>query len=197
MTEKNKGLIQSLLYVEKLSRRSFLKTAGAVTGAAIGMMVIPSAFAIAVAPDGIKVMSASEYAVFHRLMEVMLPVQGSTLVPLEQIPVMQTLDAALLGPMPPHILAGLKGGVEYFNNGPVAMFGKKFSELTSEEAEKFCDSWANSNEVPQRALAMGLKKLVGLAYWANPPTWAPLGYDGPVSKRWGLKSYGNASMPKH
>lgn len=197
MTEKNKGLIQSLLYVEKLSRRSFLKTAGAVTGAAIGMMVIPSAFAIAVAPDGIKVMSASEYAVFHRLMEVMLPVHGSTLVPLEQIPVMQTLDAALLGPMPPHILAGLKGGVEYFNNGPVAMFGKKFSELTSEEAEKFCDSWANSNEVPQRALAMGLKKLVGLAYWANPPTWAPLGYDGPVSKRWGLKSYGNAPMPKH
>lgn len=197
MTEKNKGLIQSLLYVEKLSRRSFLKTAGAVTGVAIGMMVIPSAFAIAVAPDGIKVMSASEYAVFHRLMEVMLPVQGSTLVPLEQIPVMQTLDAALLGPMPPHILAGLKGGVEYFNNGPVAMFGKKFSELTSEEAEKFCDSWANSNEVPQRALAMGLKKLVGLAYWANPPTWTPLGYDGPVSKRWGLKSYGNAPMPKH
>lgn len=197
MTEKTKGLIQSFLYVEKLSRRSFLKIAGTVTGTAVGMMVIPSVFAIAAVPDGIKVMSASEYDVFHRLMEVMFPVKDSNLVPLEQIPVIQTLDAALLGPMPPHILAGLKGGVDYFNNGPVAMFGKKFSELTNDEAEKFCDSWANSNEVPQRALAMGLKKLIGLAYWANPPTWAPLGYDGPVSKRWGLKSYGNAPMPKH
>ena len=48
--------------------------------------------------------------------------------------------AALLGTMPPHVLAGLKGGLQYFNEGPVAQHGKRFTALddataTAEAAE--------------------------------------------------------------
>lgn len=189
--------LRSLEYVESLGRRDFLRIAAAAASLfACGSLLQPVA-ALAALPAGINHMSEDEYAVFRRLMEVMLPTEGSALIPLDKIPVLQTLDGALLATMEPHILKGLKGGVGYFNDGPVGAFGKRFVDLAEADAIRFCDAWANSAEVPQRALAMGLKKLVGLAYWANPPTWAALGYDGLVTKRWGLKSYGNAPLPKH
>lgn len=180
------------------ARRAFLRlSATAAMLATIGSGLVLASDAAAAVPDGIKIMTEAEYQVFQRLMEVMLPTEGTSLVPYQKIPVMQTLDAALLGTLEPHILQGLKQGVAYFNEGPKADTGKRFVELADAEAIRFCDTWANSSEVPQRALAMGLKKLVGLAYWANPPTWEPLGYDGPVTRRWKLKSYGNAPMPKN
>ena len=141
-------------------------------------------------------MSASEYQVMNRLMQVQLASEGTDLVRASEIPVMQTLDAALMATMAPHILEGLKGGIAYFNDGPKAFYGKPFVELSDKQAAAFCDTWADSDEVPQRALAMGLKKLIGLAYWANPPTWEPLGYGGPVTEKWNLVSLGNAPLPK-
>ena len=42
---------------------------------------------------------------------------------------------------------------------------------------------------------MGIKKLTVLAYWAIPNTWGPLGYDGPVSEKWGVSSLGNTPEP--
>jgi len=197
MSKLRADTLRSLEYVENLGRRDFLRiSAAAASLFACGSLLQPMA-ALAALPSGINHMTESEYAVFRRLMEVMLPTEGTALLPTDKVPVLQTLDGALLATMEPHILKGLKGGVAYFNDGPMAAFGKRFVDLRDSDAIRFCDTWANSSEVPQRALATGLKKLVGLAYWAIPPTWAPLGYDGPVSKRWGLKSYGNAPIPKH
>lgn len=196
MSELTPATHQALAQIARMGRRDFLRFGLAAAGlAATGSLLAPNA-AQAALPAGITVMNEAEYAVFNRLLAVMLPTEGSALVPTAQIPVMQTLDAALLATMEPHILKGLKGGVQYFNDGPQARYGKRFTELDDATAARFCDDWANAPEAPHRALAMGLKKLVGLAYWANPPTWAPLGYDGPVSQKWGLKSLGNAPMPK-
>lgn len=197
MRDLNQDELMAIRAVQKLTRRDFMKALGftaiAVASSAGLSNLVQAAGQV---PQGIKFMTGNEYQVMNRLMQVMLPTQGTKLVPADKIPVMQTLDAALLATMEPHILQGLKGGIEYFNQGPKAKYGKTFVELNTQEAEAFCDAWANSNEVPQRALAMGLKKLVGLAYWANPPTWEPLGYDGPVTVKWGLKSLGNNPLPK-
>lgn len=189
----------ALIQIQHMGRRDFLKFSSIAAGLAGAMAsgLLNPRDAFAALPAGIKFMSESEYSVFRRVMEIMLPTEGSKLVPLRDIPVLQTVDAALLATMEPHILQGLKGGIAYFNQGPVANFGKPFVELSDADAAHFMDTWADSKEVPQRALAVGLKKLVGLGYFANPPTWAPLGYDGPVSDRWGLKPQGNAPMPKH
>ena len=140
-------------------------------------------------------MGEAEYKVFHRLMEVTLPVEGTPLAPLSDIPVMKTLNDALLGAMPPHALDGLKEGIKLFDEGPLETYEKRFSELDDDKAAAFCDACADSADPILRGLATGLKKLVALSYWANPPTWEALGYDGPVSDSWDLVSLGVAPMP--
>jgi hypothetical protein len=176
--------------IGRLQRRDFLRFAAA--GAAATGLV---GTAHAGLPAGVKFMSESEAAVFMRLAQVVLPVAGSPLVPWTSDGLLQTLDAALLAGMEPHILAGLKGGVKYFDEGPMPTYKKRFAELSDIQATQFCDAWGDSAEPPQRGLAMGLKKLVQLSYWANPATWAPLGYDGPMTQRLGIKRIGNAPLP--
>lgn len=176
--------------IGRLQRRDFLRFAAAA-GAATGLAGV----AHASLPAGVKFMSEPEAAVFTRLAQVVLPVTGSPLAPWTPDGLLQTLDAALLAGMEPHILAGLKGGVTYFDEGPMATYKKRFTALSDAEATQFCDAWGNSAEPPQRGLAMGLKKLVQLSYWANPGTWAAVGYDGPMTQRLGIKRLGNAPLP--
>ena len=176
--------------IARLQRRDFLRfaAAAAATGGLAGSVQ-------AALPAGVKFMDESEAAVFTRLAQVVLPVAGSSLVPWTTEGLLQTLDGALLATMPPHILAGLKGGVKYFDEGPMGTYKRRFTALSDLEATQFCDAWGNSSEAPQRGLTMGLKKLVQLSYWANPATWAPLEYDGPMTQRVGIKRLGNAPLP--
>lgn len=173
----------------RLQRRDFLRFAGAAGAAGLAGMTS------AALPPGVKFMSEAEAALFTRLAQVVLPVSGSPLAPWTPEALLGTLDAALLGTMAPHILAGLKGGLQYFNDGPLAAHGKRFTALDDTTAAAFLDAWGNAKEVPHRALAMGLKKLVQLSYWANPGTWEAVGYSGPISKRNGFKTLGNAPLP--
>jgi hypothetical protein len=179
----------ALQAIRGLNRRHFLQAAAAL-GAA-GTLGTVSA-----STPSMKFVGETEARVFQKLLEVMLPVEGSPLLPPAQVPVLQTLDAALLGTMEPHILQGLKGGIAYWNDGPKAQFGRTFVDLGTADATRFCDLWANGSEVPQRALSMGLKKLVSLAYFANPPTWGPLGYGGPTTRARKIPSLGNAPLPR-
>lgn len=187
MTETFQPAINVLL---GLSRRNFLRISG--TGA---VALLGSEIGFAALPNGVKFMTESEAGIFQRLAQVTLPMAGSKLLPWTSDGLLQTLDAALLATMEPHILTGLKGGMQYFNNGPTATYKKRFVELSDAEAVQFCDAWSDSDQPPQRGLTMGLKKLVQLSYWANPATWPPIGYDGPMTKRLGLKSQGNTPMP--
>ncbi|MFA6921392.1 MAG: twin-arginine translocation signal domain-containing protein [Gallionella sp.] len=194
-TRNSESITQAITGMLQLARRDFLKfSAVSFSLAAVGGIAFPSSVLAAV-PEGIRFMAEDEYKVFQRLMQTMFPVQGTQLATLDQIPVMQTLDAALLAGMTPYALSGLKEGVHFFEQGPLKLYGKPFSQLDDHQAAVFCDAWEASNDAMQRGLTTGLKKLVALSYWANPPTWAALGYDGPVSRRWGLKPLGNAPLP--
>lgn len=196
-TRKSESIEQAISAIEQFTRRDFLKfSVVSVAAAAAGSVAFPLS-AWAAVPVGIRFMGDDEYRVFHRLMLAMFPVEGTKLAQLDQIPVMQTLDAALLAGMAPGVLDGLKQGVHFFEQGPLELYGKPFSELDIHQAAAFCDAWEASSDAMQRGLTTGLKKLVALSYWANPPTWAALGYDGPISRRMGIKPLGNAPMPTH
>ncbi len=184
--------------IRLMARRDFLKLSSLAAGlaaASAGGLLVPGR-ALAAVPDGIAHMTPGEYAVFHRLMEVLLPTEGSTLVPPQDLPVLQTVDGGFLAGMPPHVLDVVKGGVAYFNEAPKAAFGKPFTDLSDADAVAFCDAMASSDEAPARGLFTALKFLVVTAYWAIPPAWVPTGFDGPVFDKWGLEYAGNAPLPQ-
>lgn len=189
--------ILALERLESKGRRDFIRlgSIAAALAATGGSFILPTS-ALAIPEKTFKFIGSEEYPVYKRLMEVMLPTKGTKLVPPQKLPVLQTLDAALLGTLEPHLLEGLRKGVAYFNDGPRVATGKRFVQLDDAKAAAFLDSWADSPEPVHRALLTGLKKLIGLAYWAQPSTWKPLGYDGPVTHKWKLESYGNAPMPQ-
>ncbi len=182
-------------------RREFLKMSALIAGWAVletqvgaGVWATREAQAAEMVPEGINHMTAYEYKVMKRLQDVMLPLDGTPFP--NDVPVLQVLDAALLAGMPPHILSGLKGGIQYFDAGPKKHFkGRHFTDLTDEEAVEFLARWSDGEAPPHRGLAMGLKKLIGLSYWSNPATWPSLGYGGPYSKRAGVELLGNAPRP--
>lgn len=184
-------------HVSNLSRRDFLRVSTVAAGlAATGFISIAPTPAFAQVPEGIVHMTSDEYAVWHRLMLALLPTKGSKLVDPESLPVLQTVDGAFLATLPPPVLEGLKGGVAYFNEAAKEPFGKPFIELNDTEAAQYCDALASSEEVPARSLFTALKFLTLTAYWAIPPTWEPVGFQGPVSEAWGLESQGNAPAPQ-
>lgn len=183
--------------ISGMCRRDFLRASAVAAGlAATGMVSLAPTKAIAQVPDGIAHMTADEYAVWHRLMRALLPTAGTTLVDPETLPVLQTVDGAFLATLPPPVLEGLKGGVAYFNEAATEPFGKPFIELDDEEAASYCDALASSEEVPARALFTALKFLTVTAYWAIPPTWEPVGFQGPVTEAWSLEYQGNAPLPQ-
>ena len=174
-------------------RSQFLKLATA-TSVAVASLSPMQVIAGKITED--NKMDATEHAVFTKMLTISLPTEGSLLIPPASLPVIPTIEGALLAGMPPHIRQGLNQGIHYFNQGPLKKYGKSFNELPDEQATAFVDEWTSSDKAPHRALAMGLKKLTVLAYWAIPDTWTPLGYVGPVSEKWKLKYRGVTPEPK-
>lgn len=197
MPDMDTEILDAVSHVSRLSRRDFLRAGSVAAGLlAAGATGLAPSVARAAVPEGIAHMSESEYAVFHRLMEVLLPTEGTKLVAPQTLPVLQTVDGAFLATLPPHVLQGLKGGVAYFNEAPKEAFGAAFVDLSDADATAFCDALASSDQVPPRALFNALKFLVVTAYWAIPPAWSGVGYDGPVFEAWGLEYAGNAPLPQ-
>jgi hypothetical protein len=190
----NKGILRVSDDIQKMERRDFLKL-GAVASACLAAGMVSSPMHAAM-PDGINHMSESEYAIFHRLMTVLLPTEGSRLVSPHKLPVLQTVDGGFLAGMPPHVLNMVKGGVAYFNDAAKEPFGKVFLELSDQEGVAYCDALAASDQDPARGLFTALKFLVVTAYWAIPPAWGPTGFDGPVTEKWGVAYAGNAPLPE-
>jgi len=184
-----------------LSRRKFLKTAlWASAGAAA---VVAGGFAWLrrsplddlLAPDSLKQLTASEYHLFGRAIEVLLPTTGTVLTPVEQIPVMANIDH-LMGLVEPAIREELGIALGLFDNAAVfsGLHGKRFVDLDDEAALQYFDAWSAGNTL-QRTLATVVKKFVYVSYWRDPATWPPIRFDGAVSDRWGIPSLGNSPLP--
>ncbi len=85
-------------------------------------------------------------------------------------------------------------GLGLFDNAAVLSHGRRFVDLSDADARAYFDSWGRASVI-QRTLATVIKQLTYSAYWQEPATWAPTGFDGPVSDKWGLAYLGNAPLP--
>lgn len=184
-----------------LSRRRFLK--GALWGAGGVALVLGGGFAwlrrspvdSLPVPEHLKHLSASEYHLFRRAIDVLLPVEGTGLTAVEQVPVLDNIDA-LMGLLEPSIRQELGMGLTLFDHAAVVvgLHGRRFVDLDTAAALRYFDDWSVGNTV-QRTLSSVVKKFVYVSYWRDPQTWPPIQFDGPVSDRWGLPSLGNTPLP--
>lgn len=182
-----------------LSRRKFLRAT--LWGAAGAAAVLAGGFVWLrrspldklPAPAHLQHLSASEYHLFQRAIVVLLPTEGTTLTPADQVPIIDNIDH-LLGLLEPSIRKDLGVGLSLLDNAAVLSYGRRFVDLELADAIRFCDDWSEGNTI-QRTLSSVLKKFVYMSYWREPATWAPIQFDGPVSDRWGIPSLGNTALP--
>lgn len=184
-----------------LSRRRFLKTA--LLGSAGLAVLAGGTFAVLrrspvdsmAVPDSIRHLSHSEYHLFRRATEVLLPVAGTPLTPLSEVPVLAHIDA-MMGLLPAHLRKDVSAGLALFDNAAVVSgwHGRRFVDLEDNAAVAYFDRWSRGHVI-QRTLNAVIKQFVYVSYWRDPKTWPPVDFDGPVSDRWGIAYLGNAPLP--
>lgn len=184
-----------------VSRRRFLRWTllGAASVTAVGAGVVAVLRRSPVddmpVPDTLRHLSASEYHLFARALPVLLPVQGTALPAVSDIPVLETIDS-MIGMLAPGVRKELAAGLTLFDHGALVSgwHGKRFVDLDDEAVHDYFERWSHGNTI-QRALATVVKKFVYVAYWRDPRTWPAIEFDGPVSDRWGIPSLGNTPLP--
>lgn len=146
-------------------------------------------------PDHLGNMSQQEFLLFRRVIPVLLPMAGTRLTSLEEIPVLDNINHTL-GLVPAAVRPDLAMGLSLFDNAAVVAgwHGKRLVDLEDEAIVRYFDDWSRGNTI-QRALATVVKKLVYISYWRDPASWPPVEFDGPVSEKWGVPDLGNAPLP--
>lgn len=192
---------QAVAPLAELTRRRFLKTA--LWGTAGLAVLAGGTFAVLrrspldslPLPDDIRHLSAHEYQLFRRASEVLLPLEGTSLTPLEEVPVVRNVDR-MMGLLPAHIRKDLGAGLALFDNAAVVSgwHGRRFVDLEADAARAYFDRWSEGNVI-QRTLNTVIKQFVYVSYWREPDTWPPVAFDGPVSDRWGIAYLGNTPLP--
>ncbi|MZR61917.1 hypothetical protein [Alcanivorax sp. DP30] len=183
-----------------IARRQFLKwglgSVAAVTAVAAGGFALlrRSPRDEMTPPDWVSHLSATEYHLFDRAREVLLPVAGTPMIDSANVPVVQNVQQTL-GFLDPVTRKELGAGLSLFDNVVVFSHGCRFVDLDDAQAKALFDRWGEGS-VLQRTLATVIKQLVYSSYWREPVTWPPAEFDGPVSEKWGLAYLGNAPMPQ-
>lgn len=197
---KNKAASDVSAALAPLSRRSVLKTglwavAGASALAAGGFALLrPSPRDSLPVPAGLVHLQAQHYHLFSRLTEILLPTEGTALLPAAQVPVVNHIDG-LLDALDPAIRKQLLTGLALFDNAAVVTHFKRFVDLPDADALAYVGDWVNSGVMPKRALGFVVTKLTHTGYWMDSQTWPMVEFDGPVSRRWGIPSRGNQPLP--
>jgi hypothetical protein len=185
----------------RLGRRPFLKAmlygGAAVTAVAAGSFawLRRSPVDDKPVPDWVANLKANEYHLFSHLLPVLLPVAGTSLTPLEQVPVMRNIDH-MMGLLAPHIRKDVAAGLVLLDNAAVVSgwHGKRLVDLTEQDTVAYLDAWSRGNTI-QKALQGLVKQFVYSSYWREPATWPPVNFHGAVSEDWGLAYLGNAPLP--
>ncbi|HQV23015.1 MAG TPA: hypothetical protein PLJ88_08015, partial [Agitococcus sp.] len=189
------ALVQLEGQLASLSRRRFLKTGLIIGTSAATVISYPArVFADTSVPTTIKHLSEAEYRLFNKLREVFLPTDRfSDLPSTTDVPVMENLDN-MVGRLnsDTRFLLGLGAKTLEFST---LYKMKRFSSLSNQQALQQVRVW-QSGLALQGGLIVSLKTLLGIAYWRDPRTWQSLEYDGPVTKKWGIRRLGNMPVPR-
>lgn len=202
-TTRTSAAVQEVnVSLQPLSRRRFLKyglwlSAGAIALVAGGFSWLRrSPLDEQAVPAGLSHLQPAHYHLFRQLAQVMLPVDGTTLLPADQIDIAARVDQLLAG-IDAAPRKQLLTGLTLLDNLAVlgGGHGGRLVDMPAADAAAYIDRWVNSSIFPLRAIANAAGRLVKTAYWSDPQTWSAIDYPGPVTRARGIPSLGNAPMP--
>jgi hypothetical protein len=141
-------------------------------------------------------LDATERAIFTKLVAVMLPTAELGLTPAGSLPIEANIARVVEG-LAPAVRKDFGAGLMLFEYGAFVIGWNfaRFTRLGPEAATDYCARWQSGGDI-QRGLFGALKQIVCMSYWREPATWPAIGYEGPVTARFGLPRLGNAPLPQ-
>lgn len=203
---KNMG-VEACPGLERAGRRAFLKTslmaAGVVAlpGCANGLLGrrpkddLADTAQVEIVLQGTP-LNPRERAVFAKLIDVVLPVGEAGLLGTDVVPVLDNCDS-MIRTLPAQVRTRLWQGIEAFDVGAIVLSFqfRRFSALDNDQALAYVKAW-HEGSFPQRGVITSLKSIVCVNYWRDQRAAALVGYDGPVTEKWGIRRLGNQPLPR-
>lgn len=166
----------------RLSRRRVLKgtlgVAAVFAGTASGLVTLRG-WAPAVA--GLRCLSRFEYRTVGLLATALFPEGGAFAIGASQLDLAKRFDG-WLADEPDEVQSELKSALLLFEYGPV-IFQRRlvtFSHLDADARLAHFESWAGSESLVRRKVALALRKFLSLVFYDQPEVWPSIGYGGPI-----------------
>ncbi len=167
---------------QALSRRRFFRVTlgvGVSVGAATGGLLAMRGGAPDVA--GLRVLSAHAYRTLEALATALFPPGGPIPQGAAGMDLARAFDG-FLADEPAHHRRDLSRALFWLEYGPVLYErrAKTFSRLRDDERLAHFDSWATSQSLLRRQVALAFRKFLSVVFYDRPEIWPHLGYDGPL-----------------
>lgn len=137
-----------------------------------------------------------DYSVLMKAAEIVLPSGDTGLPDWRGLPVLKNVDRAFsMATLRAH--KGMSSALALFEYGAffIGWHLRPFTRLSPEKARAYLASWRTGKTI-QKSVYAALTKLLLASYWQEEPTWKPVGYEGPVYRRFVIPSLGNATLPQ-
>lgn len=172
-----------------LTRRKVLTLGGAGLGVlALGGVGLRVVLGPAPSVDGLSVLDARGYRTLDALARALFPATGAIPFGADKLELARDFDAYLAGEPAPNV-DRLKLALRLLELGPV-LFDKRrvgFSRLSEAERLRHFESWAASDTLLRRQIALAFRKFLALVFYDRPEVWAHIGYAGPSLARLAAK----------
>lgn len=147
-------------------------------------------------PADLVNLSAREARLFAVILPAMLPLEGTKLVPLERLDVLNNIDRQV-GRLPRPARGLLAQALAALDYAAIACGGSgtRAANLGPEALAAYLEGWSRGGEV-QRAATGAVKQIVALGYFGDPGAWGALGYDGPITGPRNVPRLGNQPPPE-
>jgi len=164
-----------------ISRRRFLHTALAASGVLLagggGLLALRGS---APSVTGLARLSDHQYRTLAQLALALFPPGGAFAFGADRVDLARAFDT-FLRDEPEHNVRDLTRALTWLEYGPVLYDHRltTFSHLTEDERLAHFESWAASDDLLRRQVAVAFRKFMSLVFYDTPEVWPSIGYEGP------------------
>ncbi len=171
------------------SRRRFLRLGLggglllAAGGGLLGWRFMSRGYDRLLAPSDVPIaLSIKEFAIVKALVAALLPAEDGFPAG-ESLGVAQRVDEEVFAASP-EVGSELKAGLQLFEHATLVNgFGARFTALPAAAQRAYLLKLLSGSNNTLCVIALALKEMVHLFYYAHPEVWMRIGYDGPLVER--------------